>query len=53
MRAIQMKGIKQLELVEVKKPVPKSDEVLMKIMAVGVCGSDIPRILKFGAHGLR
>jgi len=52
MRAIQMKGIKQLELVEVKKPVPKSDEVLMKIMAVGVCGSDIPRILKFGAHVL-
>jgi len=31
-------------------PVPKEDEVLLKVMAVGVCGSDIPRINKKGAH---
>lgn len=50
MRAIQMTAVKQLELVEMEKPVPDKDEVLLKIMAVGVCGSDIPRILTYGSH---
>ncbi|MDR3337395.1 MAG: galactitol-1-phosphate 5-dehydrogenase [Treponema sp.] len=33
-------------------PVPeiKDDEVLIKVMAVGICGSDIPRALTYGAH---
>lgn len=52
MKAVQMKAIKELELVEVPTPKPAEDEVLIKVMAVGVCGSDIPRILKFGAHVL-
>lgn len=52
MKAVVMKAINNLEVVEVERPKPKADEVLLKIMAVGVCGSDIPRILKYGSHVL-
>lgn len=50
MKAIVMHAIKDLKVTDVKKPSPKSDEVLLKIHAVGVCGSDIPRINKKGSH---
>ncbi len=50
MKAVHMTGIKQLHVVDVEMPVPKEDEVLLKVMAVGVCGFDIPRINKKGAH---
>ena len=46
MKAIQMTAIKELNYVEVATPEPKEDEVLLEIKAVGICGSDIPRILK-------
>lgn len=52
MKAIVMHAIKDLKVTEVKKPSPKADEVLLKIYAVGVCGSDIPRINKKGSHVL-
>ena len=52
MKAVVMKAINNLEVVEVERPKPKADEVLLKIMAVGVCGSDIPRILRYGSHVL-
>jgi L-iditol 2-dehydrogenase len=39
-----------LRVEEVEVPSPKDDEVLVKIYGVGVCGSDIPRITKTGAH---
>lgn len=52
MKAIQMTEVKNLKVIETDIPKPGPDEVLMKIMAVGVCGSDIPRILKFGSHVL-
>ncbi len=52
MKAIQMTKVKELHLIDAPMPKPRPDEVLLKIMAVGVCGSDIPRILKFGSHVL-
>lgn len=52
MKAIQMTSVKNLKLVELDAPVPEKDEVLLKVMAVGVCGSDIPRINKYGSHVL-
>lgn len=52
MKAVQMTAIKELHYVDVEKPKPKDDEVLLQIMAVGVCGSDIPRILVSGPHTL-
>lgn len=52
MKAVVMTEINHLEVVDVEIPQPGDDEVLLKIMAVGVCGSDIPRILKYGSHVL-
>ena len=52
MKAIQMTEVKNLHVIDAPMPVCGADEVLLKIMAVGVCGSDIPRILKFGSHVL-
>lgn len=52
MKAVLMTEINHLEVVDVEIPKPQEDEVLLKIMAVGVCGSDIPRILKYGSHVL-
>lgn len=50
MQAINMYKVKDLRIESVEKPSPEEDEVLIKVMAVGVCGSDIPRINKKGAH---
>lgn len=52
MKAVQMTSVKNLNLVGLDTPVPQKDEVLLKVMAVGVCGSDIPRINKYGSHVL-
>ena len=30
-----------LRVMEIEKPVPKADEVLIKVMACGVCGTDV------------
>ena len=35
---------------EVATPVPGEGEVLVKVAACGVCGSDVPRMLTKGAH---
>ncbi len=35
---------------EVDIPSYAADECLIKVMAVGVCGSDIPRVNQYGAH---
>lgn len=53
MKAVKMYGVKDLRVEnDVEKPVPQSDEVLLKIKAVGICGSDIPRANKKGPHVL-
>ncbi len=44
MKALRLHGIGDLRLEEVKKPVPTGDEILMKIGACGICGSDLPRV---------
>ena len=45
-----MRAPGDLKFEEVPVPQIQDDEVLVKIMAVGVCGSDIPRMLTYGAH---
>lgn len=50
MKAWVLYGVNDLRLEEVKKPAPKRGEVLVKVAAVGICGSDIPRIYQTGAH---
>lgn len=35
---------------DVPIPIPKKNEVLLRVKAVGICGSDIPRIMITGAY---
>lgn len=39
-----------LQIEDVPVPVPGKNEVLVKVLACGVCGSDIPRIVKTGTY---
>ena len=50
MKALRMYKPGDLRVEEAPIPVPQEGEVLLKVQACGVCGSDIPRINKFGAH---
>lgn len=50
MRAYVLHGIKDLRFETVPTPLPKEGEVLVRMRASGICGSDIPRIYQTGAH---
>lgn len=50
MKAQVLYGVNDLRFEEADKPVPDKDEVIVKVEAVGICGSDIPRIYETGAH---
>ncbi len=50
MKACLLHKIGDIRFEEVKKPVPKADQVLIKVKACGLCGSDIPRILETGTY---
>lgn len=50
MKALLLKDINDIAVKEVNKPEIKPAEVLVKVKACGVCGSDIPRAYKTGAH---
>ncbi|MGQ9596742.1 MAG: alcohol dehydrogenase catalytic domain-containing protein [Thermoproteota archaeon] len=41
MKAVILKGPLRLEMEDIPKPVPKEDEVLIRVEAMGICGSDI------------
>ncbi len=50
MKAVRMYKPGDLRVEDVPKPVPTDDQVLLKVMACGVCGSDIPRVNVYGAY---
>lgn len=50
MKAVDLKAVGQLELVEKERPIPKKGEVLIHVMACGICGSDIPRVFVTGSY---
>lgn len=50
MRAWVLHGMGDLRLEEVSEPALADNEVLIRIMAAGICGSDIPRIYRGGAY---
>ncbi|MGI6284685.1 galactitol-1-phosphate 5-dehydrogenase [Neomoorella humiferrea] len=50
MKAVRLYKAGDLRVEDIPVPEPKNKEVLVKVKAVGVCGSDIPRILYVGAH---
>ncbi len=41
MKAVRMTSLKKLELVNIAKPEPQAGEVVVKIMAGGICGTDL------------
>lgn len=50
MKAYVLHDINNLQLENIPEPTPSAHEVLVKVEAVGICGSDIPRIYRDGAH---
>ena len=50
MKAYVLHGINDLRLEKVKTPKPGDHEVLVKVQAAGICGSDIPRIFRNGTY---
>lgn len=50
MKAYVLHGIGDMRYEEVPVPVLKPGEVLVEIKAVGICGSDIPRIYENGTY---
>lgn len=50
MKAWVLHDIGDLRLEETACPEPRAGEVLLQVKAVGVCGSDIPRIYRDGAY---
>lgn len=50
MKALNLHGINDLRYEDVAMPERKTDEVLVKIKAVGICGSDIPRVFIKGTY---
>lgn len=50
MKAWVLKKTQDIRYEECQIPSPAPEEVLVRVMAAGICGSDIPRIYKTGAH---
>jgi L-iditol 2-dehydrogenase len=50
MKACVLHGIGQLRCEDVPRPVPRQGEVLLKIRASGICGSDIDRVFVKGTY---
>lgn len=50
MKAWVLHSIGDIRLEEIEEPALKNNEALVAVKAVGICGSDIPRIYKTGAH---
>jgi len=53
MKAWMLNNIDEFNFYE-DVPIPdiNSDEVLLKVKAAGICGSDVPRVYKNGAHNM-
>ena len=52
MKAWKLHNIGDFRYEDVDKPDIAENEVLVKVKAVGICGSDIPRVYKDGAHNM-
>ena len=45
---MRLHAINDFRLEEVEKPQPRGKEILIKVGACGICGSDIPRVYELG-----
>lgn len=50
MKAMRLRKIGDFKYEDVELRDIKDDEILMKVEACGICGSDIPRVFELGAH---
>jgi len=50
MKAVILDDIEQLNIKDIYSPDICDDEILVKVKACGICGSDIPRVYQTGAH---
>ncbi len=50
MKALRLYAPGDIRYEEVPTPFPKPDEMLVRVRACGVCGSDIPRIFEHGTY---
>lgn len=50
MKAWVLNGIGEMEYKNLDMPVPGEDEVLVRVKAAGICGSDVQRVYVDGAH---
>ena len=50
MKAANLHGVDDLRYEDVPIPELGEDDVLVKIKACGICGSDLPRVLKTGTY---
>lgn len=50
MKAMVLHAINNFTLDDIEKPVPKGDQLLLKVAACGICGSDIPRVYELGTR---
>ena len=51
-KAWVLKNVGEIVFSDVEIPMPKEDEVRVRVKAAGICGSDIPRIYETGAHNM-
>ncbi len=49
MKALRLHAIGDLRCDEVPVPVPHGEELLIKVGACGICGSDLPRVFEHGS----
>lgn len=53
MKALRLDDIGQLNMYDdISKPVLKPGEVLVRVKAAGICGSDVARVYENGAHNM-
>ena len=52
MKALVLEDVGKIKIDEIEKPSPMAGEVLVRVLACGICGSDIPRAYKDGAHNM-
>ncbi|GMQ64303.1 galactitol-1-phosphate 5-dehydrogenase [Vallitalea maricola] len=50
MKAAVLYAQNEIRIENIEKPVIEDDEVLIKVKASGICGSDIPRVLGTASH---
>ena len=50
MKALNLHGIGDLRYEDAPMPMAGKDEALLKVRAVGICGSDVPRVFVKGTY---